>query len=188
MNSITKIALLVFGVITLLTAAFLFAEEAKETGKVEFPPAIMAAFQKSFPDIKVSGYDKEVVAGQNQFEIETMADKLEKTYVYLEDATLLQIEEEILTKSLPEIVLTSNNKAHPKCEIDEADKITRNTTVEYEVVVEVDDKVMELLLAADGKILSSTQLEDADDDGEDDDGTEGEGESEDDDDGEEDDE
>ena len=169
MNTITKIALLVFGVIVLLTAAFLFADEAQDTGKIEVPYAVMAAFQKSYPDTKVSGYDKEVVNGKNHFEIETMVDKLEKTYVYLEDATLVQIEEEILAKSLPEIVLASINKAHPKCEIDEADKITRGTTVEYEVVVEVGEKEMELLLALDGKILSSAQFEDDDEDSNDDD-------------------
>jgi len=168
MNTIAKIALLVFGLIALVSAAFLFADEANEVSKVEVPGAVMSAFQKSYPDAKVSGYDKEVVDGKTYFEIETMTDKLEKTYVYLDDATLLQIEEEILAKSLPEIVLASINKAHPNCEIDEADKITRGTTVEYELVVEVGDKEMELLVAVDGQILTSAQVEDEDDDSEED--------------------
>jgi len=169
MNSITKVALLAFGIIALLAAAFLFADEAEVVTKLKVPDAVMTAFQKSYPDAKVSGYDKEVVDGKTHFEIETMVDKLEKTYVYLEEATLFQIEEEILAKSLPETVLASINTAHPKCEIDEADKITRGTTVEYEVVVEVGETEMELQVAVDGKILSSVQLEDDDEDGDDDD-------------------
>ncbi len=178
MNTITKIALLAFGVVALLAAAFLFADEAKEVAKMELPEVVMSAFQKSYPDAKINGLDQEVVDGKTHYEIETSVDKLEKTFVYLEDATLVQIEEEILAKSLPEIVLASISKAHPKCEIDEADKITRDTVVEYEVVVEVGEKEMELLVALDGKILASAHVDEDDEDG-DEDEDEGTGDDED---------
>ncbi|MGH8014588.1 MAG: hypothetical protein ACREBV_00155 [Candidatus Zixiibacteriota bacterium] len=195
MGKFKKISLFIIVLAGLLAAVVLVAEEVQEEKEIKVPDKIITAFQKSFPGVVVRGYDKEVVDGKAHFEIETQVDKLEKTFVYLEDATLLQIEEEIMTKSLPEIIVASLNKAHPKSELDEADKITRGSVIEYEVVIEVDKKEMELLVAADGKILSVAELDDNDenddddeeeDDDENSEDDEDEGENEDDDEGEDD--
>jgi len=53
----------------------------------------------------------------------------------------------MMVKSLPDIIVASVQKAYPKGEIEEADKITRSDTVEYDVAVEVDDNVFHLRMS-----------------------------------------
>ena len=166
MLSIPRLTLAIF-VLLAISTMLASAEEAKLIEESDIPDTVLKAFQMSFPDAKVTGYDIEVVDGVTQYEIETRVDKFEKDYVYLEDGSLLQTEEEIPLKSLPESVVNAVNKAHPNCEIDEAEKITRGETIEYEVVVEVAEEEFELLLSSEGQILASKEADE--DEGEDDD-------------------
>ena len=70
-------------------------------------------------------------------------------------------------KALPESIVKAVKAAYPECEFDEAEKITRGSTIEYEIVVEVDESEFELLVASDGRILSSDQMDEDDDDDDD---------------------
>ena len=164
-------------VVVVFSAALALAEDVKVVVKPDLPEAVLNAFRTSFPDVKASGYDREIVNGQTRYEIETKVGQFEKDYVYLEDGTLLQIEQEVAVDSLPKVVIDAVKKAHPGCEVEEAETITRGSITEYEVVIEVDEREYELLVSSEGKILASDQMAededeeepDADDDDEDDD-------------------
>jgi len=159
--------LLTFTVVAIfLTAAFAVAEDDTAMKKSDLPQAVLKAFEKSYPQAEATEYGKKIVNGQTRYEIETKVGEVEKDFVYLPDGTLLQIEEDMPVKSLPEVIVKSVKKAYPEGEIDEADKITRGDKIEYEIVVEVDEIDYELLISSDGKILSSVQVgEDEDEPG-----------------------
>ncbi|UCC43372.1 MAG: PepSY-like domain-containing protein [Candidatus Zixiibacteriota bacterium] len=162
MRSVAGLTLMVVAVL-LCGALAVVAEEEEAAKKVDVPAKVMEAFKASFPDVVISSVDSEVKDGKTLYEIETVQDSAEVDYVYAEDGTLIQIEEEISVESLPEIVVTAIKAAHEGCEIDEAEKITRGETVEYEVAVEVGEDEFELLVASDGTILQPDEAE-ADDD------------------------
>jgi hypothetical protein len=154
------------------------AEESEGVTKDDIPAVVLKAFQKANPDIRVEGYDMEELDGKVVYEIETRKGDADRDFVYLEDGTLLQVEEEMAVESLPRVVADAVMKAHPKGEIDEAEKITRGATVEYAVVVEVNDDEFDLLVSSDGKVLSSVKA--GEDEAEADDADEGDEEEEDD--------
>ena len=133
------------------------------------PAAVAAAFGQANPALEIVEFEREELDGKVVYEIETRTGEFEKDFVYLEDGTLLQIEEEIAVESLPEPVLAAIMAAHPGAEVDEAEMITTGDVVGYQVDVEVaEDQEFELLVSPDGQILSSEQI--ADDDEKDDDG------------------
>ncbi len=169
MRPVSNVVLAVAASAVLFTP-LLWADEAQLVMKSDMPEAVLRAFQESFPGVKVTGYDKEDVDDLTHYEIETNVDKRQKDYVYLEDGTLLQIEEEIPVKELPKLVLEAVRKAHPDAEIDEAEKIMRGTTLtHYEIVIEVDEHEIELLVSPDGQITTSDQMNDIKDNAKDED-------------------
>ena len=148
------------------TALLAVAGEHEGVTKDDIPAAVLKAFEQANPYAQASGFDAEEHDGKMVYEIETKVGKADKDFVYLEDGTLLQVEEGISVEALPKVVADAALKAHPKGELDEAEKITRSDTVEYEVVVEVNDKEFELLVASDGSILSSSESEEDEDEDE----------------------
>jgi hypothetical protein len=167
----------VIGTICLIMAvsnSALTAEESQVVEKNDAPAAVITAFEKSFPDLKIVSIEKEIIEDQTRYEIEIADDKHEKDIIYLEDGTLFAIEEAIELADLPQVVTESLKKAHPKGEIEEAEKITRGSLIEYEVVVEVtegeQETAFEITIAPSGEIGDQQQLQDddaADDDDED---------------------
>jgi hypothetical protein len=158
MRPTIKFVIGVVAVIALL-AVVASAGEAEAVEKENLPEAVLKAFQKAYPNVQIAGYDTETEKGQTHYEIETKADQFEKDYIYLEDGTLVQIEEGMPVKSLPQSVMGALKKAHPGGEVEEAEKITRGTTIEYEIVVEVDDGEFEMLVSSDGQVLASGEME-----------------------------
>lgn len=175
MPSALKTAFVILVVVT-LAASVTLAQEKPVVKEPSTPEAVLKSFEKSYPNAKVVGYDSDTTGKQTLYEIETIVDSMEKDYIYLEDGTLLYIEEEITLKQLPAKVIESIKKAHPDCEMDEAEKITRGEVIEYAIEIEVGDKEFELLVSSDGTILSTE--DEADEDEEDDDGDDDEEEEE----------
>ena len=152
----------------LLSAPALLAEDQPVT-KADLPSAIIKAFETANPGAVVTEYGKETVDGKVRFEIEIKITGGEKDFVYLADGTLLQTEEDMPIKDLPKSVSDALKKAYPKGEIDEADKIIRGATIEYQVGLEVGDTEYELVVTSDGTIISRKTVADHDNEAEDND-------------------
>lgn len=159
------------GILGFVVFGYVVAKKSAKTSKDNVPVAVLAAFQKQYPDVKITGVEKEEKNGQTYYEIESKDGRTERDILYSADGKVFEIEEEISVMSLPQRVKEAVNKAYPGSEIDEAEKITRGSTVEYEVVVEVGDEEFEILVTADGKLISKEQIadeEEADDEEEND--------------------
>ena len=147
------------------------------------PAAVAAAFEQANPTLEIVEFEREELDGRVVYEIETRTGEFEKDFVYLEDGTLLQIEEDIAVESLPEAVLAAMMAAHPGAEVNEAEMITTGDVVGYQVDIQVaEDQEFELLVSPDGQILSSEQIADEDDHDDGDDGDEDDDDDEEDDD------
>ena len=77
--------------------------------------------------------------------------------MYSADGKLLQKEEEIDVKGLPDTVVQAILKAHPKAKIKEAEKLMTpdGTVTGYEVEIKADGKKIELELDVSGNILKT---------------------------------
>jgi hypothetical protein len=169
MSSALKIAVVIIVVLT-LAASLARAGTKPVVKKSSIPESVLQAFEESYPNAKVVGYDSETIGKQTMYEIETAFGRIGKDYIYLEDGTLVQIEQEIYHRDIPDSVFKAIKKAYPKGEIGDAEKITRGKVIEYSIDIKVDEQELEVLVSPDGTILRPEEEtgEDEDDDVEED--------------------
>lgn len=146
---------------TALGALFVVLGQAnageKELSKKQVPKAVIAAFEKTNPNAKGLEFEEEMFEGKAAYEVEYKENGMEKESLYSVDGTLLQKEEEIDGKSLPEPVALAIKKAYPKAEIKEVEKLMKpdSTLIGYEVEIKVASKEIELELDVSGNILKT---------------------------------
>lgn len=129
----------------------------KELKKDQVPKAVIAAFEKAFPNAKELEFEEETFEGKTAYEVEYKKDGKEYEFIYSAEGMLLQKEEEIDVKTLPDPVIQAILKAHPKAKIKEAEKLMKpdGTVTGYEVEIKVAGKEIELELDATGNILKT---------------------------------
>jgi len=129
----------------------------KELHKNKVPKAVIAAFEKANPSAKGLEFEEELFEGKTAYEVEYKKDGKEYEFLYSPDGVLLQKEEEIDGKSLPEPVAQAVKKAHPKGEIKEVEQLMKpdGTVTGYEVEIKLAGKEIELELDVSGKILKT---------------------------------
>ncbi len=130
-------------------------EKEKQLGKKEVPAAVLAAFEKAYPKAVAKGYSWEEKDGKALYEIESLEGKIHRDVSFLENGRVFEKEEVVAVNSLPEAVREAVKKDHPKGMFLRAEKISRGTTVEYEVVIAQGKKKTEVKLDAGGKILET---------------------------------
>ncbi|MBU0985208.1 MAG: PepSY-like domain-containing protein, partial [candidate division Zixibacteria bacterium] len=162
MKAVTKLAALVT-LVLLVVCGTAAAGDHDTAQDVKAPEAVLKAFRTAYPDLVIVSVDKDDDDGQVVYELETRKGDRDVDYVYRADGTLIQVEEEIPVAELPDVVRKAVEKAYPDSELDEAEKITRGPVIEFEVVAEVGETEYEVLLSADGKIISSTEMSEDDD-------------------------
>lgn len=129
----------------------------KELSKSQVPKAVINAFEKAYPNAKALEFEKETFEGKTAYEVEYKENGVEYELLYNADGTLLQKEEEIDGKSLPEPVAQAIRKAYPKAEIKEVEKLMKpdGTVTGYEVDIKATGKKIELELDVSGNILKT---------------------------------
>jgi hypothetical protein len=170
-STLVRIAGLI--VVTLLFAVFTAqVAESGGSGKQDVPEKTLTALNKAYPNAQILTIEKEETKGQILYEFEIKEGEDEKDLIYLEDGSLYAIEEVISVNDLPSKVMNALKKAYPEGELDQAEKITRQSETEYEVVLEVEetDEEMEyeIVITSNGKVTSTEQIRDEDQGDEDD--------------------
>lgn len=152
-----------FWITVILMALSLAFGQAKASGtevnKNEIPKAVLEAFQKTYPNAKEVEFEKETSKGKTVYEAEFKESDREYEVLFDADGVILQIEETLDVKSLPEPIAQAISKAYPKATIEDAEKITKpdGTFIVYEVEIKNEGKKLELELDANGKILKAEQ-------------------------------
>jgi len=159
-----------FVAIAFMTIAAVRAEDSQAIEKKDVPAAVLAAFERAYPDAEIIAIEKEKTKDQVIFEFEINDGKNERDVIYLENGALFAIEEAISITALPEAVVDALKKTYPKGEIDEAEKVTRGSETEYEVVVEVvgggKETEYEITVSSSGQIIDQIQIGEGEDDDE----------------------
>jgi len=160
-NKIMRVTVLVAGFFAFGILAYAGEEEEKQLTKQDVPVAVLSAFEKAYPKAVVKGYSKEEKDGKTLYEVESLEGKTHRDVTFLEDGSLVVLEEVVAAKSLPEAVRQTVKKEHPKGKIKLAEKITEGATVSYEVVVAAGKKKFEIKLDASGKVIGSEEAKES---------------------------
>lgn len=131
----------------------------KEISRHQVPKTVLEAFEKAYPDAKEAEFEQGKIEGKAVYEVEFKKNDKEYEILYDSDGAILQQEETIDVKTLPEGVVQSVSQAHPKATIEEAKKVMKHdgAVTGYEVEIKTEGKELELELDTYGKILKTEQ-------------------------------
>ncbi|TXI16670.1 MAG: hypothetical protein E6Q62_10980 [Nitrosomonas sp.] len=152
-----------FWVITILFAFLLIFGQAnaseKDDGKPQVPKLVIEALEKAYPNAKDVEFEKETLDGKTVYEAEFKLNGREYEVLFDSAGGMLQIEETLDVKALPEPLIQAISNVYPKATIEEAEKVTKpdGTFSVYEVEIKNEGKKIELELDVNGKILKTEQ-------------------------------
>ena len=153
-----KISLSTFALSGLLAFSLgVNADEEKKLTEQQVPNNVQEAFQKAYQDAKDVKYKEEITDRKALFEIEFKQKSKELEALYSAAGLLLKTEEEIKITELPAHIVQVIEKAYPKAQLKEAEKILKPDGVisGYEVEIEDGKNEVKLELDTSGKILKT---------------------------------
>jgi len=124
----------------------------KAPAKVQLPAAITDAFQKAYPNAKITGTSKETENGKTVYEVESVDQGLNRDLIYNPDGTVVEMEEQMKPADLPAPVSDALKNLYPKAAITKAEKLTRGQTLQYELALKGAPK-NEVAFTPDGKLV-----------------------------------
>jgi hypothetical protein len=155
----TMIIVVVAGNLDMATAAgTTSSKKEKKLDRKDLPVAVMAAFQKTYPNDSISGASKETKDSVVYYEVESKAGTAERSILYLSDGTVSEIEEGISVDSLPASVSAGIAKHNSRGKIEKAERVTRGANVEYEVMITAGKAKTELVLDNTGTVLKTEKV------------------------------
>lgn len=121
------------------------APAAKATPKVELPAPIKAAFEAAYPKATIKGVSTEKEGGEMHYEVESLDGTTARDLIYRADGTVVEMEEGLAQTDLPQPVLDAAAVKYPNGKILKAEKLTRGTTVSYELQIKAGKKTHQLV-------------------------------------------
>jgi hypothetical protein len=100
--------------------------------KKDVPPAVIKAFEQTYPKATVNGYGKEIEHGVTYYELETMDGKTKRDLLYSADGKVAEIEETVSMKDLPAAVSQAFAKESSGAKPSKIEKTTKDEKVMYE--------------------------------------------------------
>jgi Putative beta-lactamase-inhibitor-like, PepSY-like len=140
----------------------LLASAARAGDKVpldKVPKAVTDAIKGRFPDAEVTSVEKETEDGAVVYDVELKHKGIKHEMDIKEDGTILEIENEIPAKNLPEAVTKALDAKYPKATIKEVMEVNKVSGKDekldhYEVTLETaEKKSIEVTVSLDGKTI-----------------------------------
>jgi uncharacterized membrane protein YkoI len=139
-----------------------FAQGEKKLSAKQLPAAVQAAFHKAYPAATIKGASSEVENGKTVYEVESVDGKINRDLLYSEDGSVVEIEETIALKALPDEVSKALKTETGKGKVLKAEKLTKGATIQYEFVVGSGKNKREVVIDPTGKIVKASKAEEKD--------------------------
>lgn len=136
----------------LIPSGGLFPASGSET-KIQFhdlPAAVQTAAQQQSKGSSVRGYSKELEGGKTYYEVETRSGGKNKDILLDERGSVVEIEQEMDMKAVPDVVIAGLKKAASGGQILSVESVTKAGTVGYEAVVLTSGKKHEVAVDGSG--------------------------------------
>jgi hypothetical protein len=121
----------------------------------DVPEPVRTALAKTYPNAKVSNWDKEIFEGKVVYEAEGVTDgKITRNIMYSPEGKVVQAEETVPVTDLPASITGTVSKQYPKAAIQSAEKRMHGETVEYVLRLK-GAAVKKVVVDSDAKIVST---------------------------------
>jgi hypothetical protein len=132
------------------------AEEPIKVAKKDVPEVVLSAFSKAYPKGIVKTYSREMRDGKICYEIESKDGNIKRDIIYAINGDVMEIEEALKPNELPQVVMATITKAHPKGKIIAAERLTRGDIVQYESTIKDGGKKIDLVFSDAGELVKPT--------------------------------
>ena len=123
--------------------------------RMDVPAAVFSAFEHAYPNASVERVEKEEGQCMTCYEIESEDGKTERNILYTAEGKVCEIKEDINTDALPSAIQTTLTKEYSKAKVEKLEKVTRDSTVQYELHLKVGKMTTELIFDAMGKVVQN---------------------------------
>jgi hypothetical protein len=140
---------------SILFAGFALAQNHEtKIQRSELPPKVEQTVREQSQGATIRGFSREKEHGQTLFEAELIVDGRSKDLLINADGTVVEVEKEVATESLPPAVLMSLRKRAGKGEIIQVEALTKaDKLTAYEAQILLNGKKSEIQVGPDGKTL-----------------------------------
>lgn len=125
-----------------------------EISRKDVPPAVIATFEKAYPNAKVLEWEKEIHSGKLYYEAEIVDGKVPRNILYSPDGIVAQVEEKIAASEIPAAVVEGVKRQYPNASIRSAEKVTRNGFTEYALELKGANQ-KKIAMRVDGTVASN---------------------------------
>jgi hypothetical protein len=122
------------------------AQAVAASSKVKLPPTIKTAFEAAYPKATIKNVSTEKEDGETRYEVESIDGAMARDLIYRADGTVVEMEEGLTETDLPQPVRDAVAAKYPQGKILKAEKLTRGTTVSYELQVKAGGRTHEVSL------------------------------------------
>ena len=136
----------------------MYAHQTKKLRKEDLPVAVRTAFEKTYPNASIKGVGQEKEDGKLLYEIESVDGSTNRDILYTLEGKAWEVEESIALDSLPGVVRKAIQKESPGGKVMKAEKVTRGKVLEYELHVEKNKHITELVIDAKGNVVKTEQV------------------------------
>jgi len=151
------IAVAMMAVIVSCAPARANAQGEKKLAVKDLPAAVAASFHKAYPHAKIRGASTEEENGKTYYEVESIDGMVKRDLLYAADGTCVEIEETIAAAALPNAVSKSLKQEFPRGKILKAEKVTKDQTSTYELVVQAGKDRWEVAFDPTGKVVEKSK-------------------------------
>lgn len=148
-----RIPLLALAFVILAAPAAADQDERKIRMK-DLPAAVRDAFEKQFPQARVSGVSEEKESDGIVYEIECRWKGRKHDVTFKPDGSLVSVEETIPVEEVPAPVMTALKTRFPSARIKKVEKVTESGAVAFEFELGKAAK-KEVKFSADGRLLEA---------------------------------
>ena len=128
-------------------------EKKKKFTKKDLPAAVVSAFEKDYPNATIKGGGKEKEKGVTYYEVESVDGKVKRDLLYTPEGKKTETEETIEMSAAPASIKATLASEYPKGKILKAEKVMKDSSTSYEILVKVGKKNREVVFDADGKMI-----------------------------------
>ncbi|HEV8538159.1 MAG TPA: hypothetical protein VGR15_04455 [Bacteroidota bacterium] len=126
---------------------------AVKISKKLVPTEVLRAFGQKYPTATITGQLKEKREGIVYYEIESIDSSRHRDVLFQADGTLVEVSETISLDDLPQFVRDSVTTKYRDVTILSAERSTRDSHIEYELVLGSGKKRTEVVVNAAGKVF-----------------------------------
>ncbi|HTK82795.1 MAG TPA: PepSY-like domain-containing protein [Bacteroidota bacterium] len=125
----------------------------KKISRKALPAEVLKSFEEHYPTATIKAQTKETSEGNVYYEIESVDSSKNRNVLFKPDGSIVEVEVSIPVGSIPRFVRDGVKDKYPDARIVSAESVTRDSHAEYELVLGIGSRTIEVVVSPSGKVF-----------------------------------